>query len=71
LSSLCIPVIECYNLEICEPSDGSQEPMKDANAAAQAISALEGVVDHGLFLNMASAVIIAGSDGVSVQSKDT
>jgi ribose 5-phosphate isomerase A len=45
--------------------------MKDANAAAQAISALEGVVDHGLFLNMASAVIIAGSDGVSVQSKDT
>lgn len=52
-------------------SNGSQDPIKDANAAAQAISALEGVVDHGLFLNMASAVIIAGSDGVTVQTKDT
>ncbi|XP_024397860.1 probable ribose-5-phosphate isomerase 3, chloroplastic [Physcomitrium patens] len=48
-----------------------EEPIVDANAAAQAISALEGVVDHGLFLNMASAVIIAGSDGVTVQTKDT
>jgi ribose 5-phosphate isomerase A len=48
-----------------------KDPIKDANAAAQAISALEGVVDHGLFLNMASAVIIAGSDGVTVQTKDT
>lgn len=48
-----------------------QEPIKDANAAAHAISALEGVVDHGLFLNMASAVIIAGADGVTVQTKDT
>ncbi|KAG0577278.1 hypothetical protein KC19_5G144400 [Ceratodon purpureus] len=48
-----------------------KDPIKDANAAAHAISALEGVVDHGLFLNMASAVIIAGSDGVTVQTKDT
>jgi len=46
-----------------------QDPIKDANAAAKAISALEGVVDHGLFLNMASVVIIAGSDGVTVQTK--
>ncbi|CAM6102065.1 unnamed protein product [Calypogeia fissa] len=44
-------------------------PIKDANAAAKAISSLEGVVDHGLFLNMATAVIIAGATGVSVKTK--
>ncbi|CAL5078611.1 unnamed protein product [Urochloa decumbens] len=44
-------------------------PIKDALAAGEAIAALEGVVDHGLFLNMASSVIIAGSDGVSVKTK--
>lgn len=44
-------------------------PIKDANAAGQEISVLEGVVEHGLFLNMATAVIIAGKDGVSVQTK--
>lgn len=48
-----------------------QDTIKDANAAAKAISALKGEVDHGFFLNMASVVIIAGSDGVTVQSKDT
>jgi len=47
-----------------------KDPIKDANAAAKAISSLEGVVDHGLFLNMATAVIIAGADGVTVQSKN-
>lgn len=46
-----------------------KDPIKDAKAAAKAISSLEGVVDHGLFLDMATAVIIAGSDGVTVQSK--
>lgn len=51
--------------------NGLQDPIKDANAAAKAISALEGVVDHGFFLNMASVVIIAGSNGVTVQTKDT
>jgi ribose 5-phosphate isomerase A len=37
--------------------------------AGKEIAALEGVVEHGLFLNMASSVIIAGSDGVSVKTK--
>ena len=46
-----------------------QEPIKDARAAAKAIAALTGVVDHGLFLDMADVVIIAGSDGVRQQSK--
>ncbi|KAJ6846850.1 putative ribose-5-phosphate isomerase 3, chloroplastic [Iris pallida] len=44
-------------------------PIKDALAAGKEISALEGVVEHGLFLGMATAVIIAGKDGVSVQTK--
>lgn len=44
-------------------------PIKDALGAGKEIAALEGVVEHGLFLNMASSVIIAGSDGVSVKTK--
>jgi ribose 5-phosphate isomerase A len=46
-----------------------QEPIKDAHAASKAILALEGVVDHGLFLDMASVVIIAGSNGIEVREK--
>jgi len=46
-----------------------ETPLKDAYAAAKAISALEGVVDHGLFLDMAAIVIIAGSDGVEIKTK--
>ncbi|XP_031127905.1 probable ribose-5-phosphate isomerase 3, chloroplastic [Ipomoea triloba] len=44
-------------------------PIKDSRAAGKEISALEGVVEHGLFLDMATAVIIAGKEGVSVKSK--
>lgn len=44
-------------------------PIKDAGAAGKEISALEGVVEHGLFLDMATAVIIAAKDGVSVKTK--
>lgn len=44
-------------------------PIKDGLAAGKEISALEGVVEHGLFLDMATAVIIAGKDGVDVKSK--
>eukprot|EP00262_Sarcandra_glabra_P003579 TRINITY_DN1432_c0_g1_i10.p1 TRINITY_DN1432_c0_g1~~TRINITY_DN1432_c0_g1_i10.p1 ORF type:complete len:287 (+),score=28.37 TRINITY_DN1432_c0_g1_i10:223-1083(+) len=46
-----------------------ETPIRDASAAGKEISGLEGVVEHGLFLDMASAVIIAGKDGVSVKSK--
>ena len=46
-----------------------EEPIKDAHAAAKAISALTGVVDHGLFLDMVDVCIIAGSDGVRLQEK--
>ncbi|KAI5424127.1 putative ribose-5-phosphate isomerase 3 [Lathyrus oleraceus] len=44
-------------------------PIRDANAAGTEISALEGVVEHGLFLNMATSVIIAGKTGVEVKDK--
>ena len=46
-----------------------ETPIKDSYAAAKAISALEGVVDHGLFLDMVTTCIIAGSDGVVVKEK--
>ncbi|KAL2345781.1 hypothetical protein Fmac_007066 [Flemingia macrophylla] len=44
-------------------------PIRDAFAAAAEISSLEGVVEHGLFLNMATSVIIAAKSGVQLLSK--
>ncbi|CAA6653712.1 unnamed protein product [Spirodela intermedia] len=44
-------------------------PIRDASAAGREISAFEGVVEHGLFLDMATEVIIAGSGGVSIKTK--
>ncbi|XP_030460659.2 probable ribose-5-phosphate isomerase 3, chloroplastic [Syzygium oleosum] len=44
-------------------------PIKDGPAAGKEISSLEGVVEHGLFLDMATAVIIAGKTGVDVKTK--
>ncbi|KAK9162230.1 hypothetical protein Syun_003132 [Stephania yunnanensis] len=44
-------------------------PIKDALAAGKEISAFEGVVEHGLFLDMASTVIVAGKEGVEVKTK--
>ncbi|KAJ8529402.1 hypothetical protein K7X08_036237 [Anisodus acutangulus] len=43
-------------------------PIKDSAAAGKEIAAFEGVVEHGLFLDMTTAVIIAGKEGVSVKS---
>jgi ribose 5-phosphate isomerase A len=42
---------------------------QDAHAASKAILALDGVVDHGLFLDMVDVCIIAGSNGVEVQER--
>ncbi|KAG0496318.1 hypothetical protein HPP92_001009 [Vanilla planifolia] len=44
-------------------------PIKDPRAAAEEMSALEGVVEHGLFLGMADELIISGKDGVRVKTK--
>jgi len=46
-----------------------QDPIKDSYAAAKAIEALEGVVDHGLFLDMVTTCIIAKPDGIEVKEK--
>jgi len=46
-----------------------QTPIKDSQAASKAILDLEGVVDHGLFLDMVDVCIIAGTNGVEVQER--
>jgi ribose 5-phosphate isomerase A len=43
------------------------EPINDAPQMAQELKNVCGVVDHGLFCGMTTAVIIAGSDGISVK----
>lgn len=43
------------------------EPIKDAPKMAEEIKGTVGVVDHGLFCGLTTAVIIAGSDGISVK----
>lgn len=45
-----------------------EEPIKDAVKAAEELKNLTGVVDHGLFCGMSTAVIIAGADGITVQT---
>jgi len=44
-------------------------PIQDSHAASAAILALEGVVEHGLFLDMVDVCIIAGATGVTVQER--
>uniref|UniRef100_A0A0C9S5Z8 ribose-5-phosphate isomerase n=1 Tax=Wollemia nobilis TaxID=56998 RepID=A0A0C9S5Z8_9CONI len=46
-----------------------KRPLTDPRAAGEAIARLEGVVEHGLFLDMASAVVVAGAGGVTVMNK--
>lgn len=46
-----------------------EEPIKDANAAGKEILDLVGVVEHGLFLDMTTEVIIAASEGIEVKTK--
>ena len=43
--------------------------MKDPFKAAEAITKLEGVVEHGLFLNMVDVCIVASAEGVKVLEK--
>jgi ribose 5-phosphate isomerase A len=43
------------------------EPIKDPAKAALEIKNTVGVVDHGLFCGMTTAVIIAGADGIRVK----
>ncbi len=45
--------------------DASFGRIPDARALSQALLAIPGVVEHGLFLDMASMAVIAGADGVT------
>jgi len=42
-------------------------PLKDAVAAAEQLKNTVGVVDHGLFIGMTTACIVAGKDGITVK----
>jgi ribose 5-phosphate isomerase A len=44
------------------------EPIRDAPKLAQKLKSVVGVVEHGLFCGMTTAVIIAGADGISVKT---
>lgn len=43
--------------------------MGDLNAASDAILRLAGVVEHGMFLDMATTVIVAGGFGITIKNK--
>lgn len=44
------------------------EPIADPAAMASELKNVCGVVDHGLFCGMTTAVIIAGTDGITVKT---
>jgi ribose 5-phosphate isomerase A len=44
-----------------------KEPIKDPKTMGKELKNVVGVVEHGLFCDMATAVIVAGSDGISVK----
>jgi ribose 5-phosphate isomerase A len=46
--------------------DASFGLIPDATALSHALHAIPGVVEHGLFLNMATTAIIAGADGIRI-----
>jgi ribose 5-phosphate isomerase A len=41
----------------------------DVNALAHALDTRPGIIEHGLFLDMASAVILAGVDGITLKER--
>ena len=46
-----------------------ETPMQNAQAAADAILQIDGVVEHGLFMNMVDVCVIAGGSGVEVRDR--
>src|SRR5262245_31878978 len=49
--------------------DASFGRIPDSRALSSALHAIPGVVEHGLFLGMASAAIFAGSDGIETLTR--
>jgi ribose 5-phosphate isomerase A len=66
------PVLRMKNGEVFHTDNGNViydcpfGAITDASPLAAALSMVVGVVDHGLFVNMASALVIAGAGGVRV-----
>jgi ribose 5-phosphate isomerase A len=66
------PVLRMKNGEVFHTDNGNViydcpfGAITDARALAASLSMVVGVVDHGLFVNMASALVIAGASGVRV-----
>ena len=48
--------------------DASFGRIPDTRAMSQALHAIPGVVEHGLFLDLASAAVLAGASGVRTLS---
>ncbi|XP_022725557.1 probable ribose-5-phosphate isomerase 2 [Durio zibethinus] len=46
-----------------------KKDMEDLQVASDAISRIAGVVEHGMFLDMATTVIIAGELGITIKNK--
>ncbi|MCK9552706.1 ribose-5-phosphate isomerase A, partial [Aquamicrobium sp.] len=44
--------------------DASFGRIPDTRALSEALHAIPGVVEHGLFIGLASAAVVAGSDGI-------
>lgn len=46
-----------------------EKDIGDLNEASDAILRLPGIVDHGMFVGLATSVIVAGVDGVTIKTK--
>ena len=46
-----------------------EKGLADKKAVAEEIRSIVGVVEHGLFLGMATAVVVAGDSGVDVRTR--
>ncbi|KAG6382791.1 hypothetical protein SASPL_157501 [Salvia splendens] len=46
-----------------------EKEIGDLNRASDAVLRLPGIVDHGMFIGLATSVIIAGVDGVTIKTK--
>ena len=53
-------------LVLCSFPDGIGDP----HALARTLADRPGIVEHGLFLDMATAVVVAGSTGIRVLEKE-
>lgn len=68
---------KCDGSEIAVTDNGNylvdlffETPIEDLTACAKELKETVGVIDHGLFENMVSAVIVATSTGVRVAGPD-